>query len=1199
LSPGGCVQRGYPGAACRLTHILIGLASSYKWLDGKLTTSAYNAAGLRKAEILRVTSRFLTKVNRRADWFCAVGTALALSLQATAGWAQSPIPNVSSSDPVGVDEIQDAIAAISGQPGLDESARSQALELLQAAQTSIRDRIAAEDSAAAFAAALSSAPSQTEKILVSLEQVETPVLTAERLGVRDDATVPELEQLVVAESSTLTNAEGRLAELERQIETQQSRPGAIRARVGELRSLLSAPPPTAPPGENSLVAEARSLALELQRRARNAEFNALNQELLSNSVRVDLLKAQRRAARDEVMRQRRSVEFLQGILNERRQSAVAAAQRSALQAELAASGKHPVVRELAEGNAELTAELARVAAQIERTTNQHGRVDEYARRIDDSFARSRQRLEIGGVNQAIGQLFLEERRNLPQVSQYRAEVRERSRTLANIGLAQVRLEEQSAELTPIDDRLAELTEQVSTEISDPQELRSVTGEIELLLQDRRDLLGQASAMYSSYLHSLGDLDVAQRQLLETAAKYESFLDENLMWIPSSGVIRGSTLLRSIDAMNWILGPENWGEVYVATFDAIRENWPAAFFAALLLTTILILRRTLRPVFNDLSDKVGRLSTDHIGLTLGALGITVLTIVPLPLTLAIVAYALINSPTTTEFTAPVARALLIVAPFLGNTLWFRALSSREGVARIHFGWSADKLTIIRRQLDRLTAIGVPLIFVVALLYLGPTPAHRDSLGRLAFIALMVVLSSINHPLLHPVRGVAADYYKSNPGSWSTRFRWLWYGLVAIGPLLLALGTFVGYTYTSAMLVGRLIDTFWLLLGIALVNLVVLRWLALERRKIAWQMALKKREEIRGETAEQKETQVEGEIPVVESTPLDLDAVDQQTRKLLYAGMFLIGLIGAWGIWSSVLPALGVLDRIALWSQTSLIDGVETVTPVTAADLLLGLVIIAVTLIASRNLPGLMEIAVLQRLTLEAGSRYAINTLVRYVVVTVGVVSVLHIIGWNWSQIQWLVAALSVGLGFGLQEIVANFVSGLIILFERPIRVGDTVTVGQLTGTVSRLRIRATTITDWDRKEILVPNKAFITEQVINWTLTDPITRLVIPVGVSYGSDVQKAHRIMEDTLAKLPLVLDDPPPKVYFVGFGESSLDFKLYVFSRQLSDRLPLTHAVHEAILGALRENGIEIPFPQRDLHLRSVDDRAGRSISGKQTDGD
>ena len=205
-------------------------------------------------------------------------------------------------------------------------------------------------------------------------------------------------------------------------------------------------------------------------------------------------------------------------------------------------------------------------------------------------------------------------------------------------------------------------------------------------------------------------------------------------------------------------------------------------------------------------------------------------------------------------------------------------------------------------------------------------------------------------------------------------------------------------------------------------------------------------------------------------------------------------------------------------------------------------------------------------------------------TVGTVAVLNIIGWNWSQIQWLVAALSVGLGFGLQEIVANFVSGLIILFERPVRVGDTVTVGLLTGTVTKVRIRATTITDWDRKEIIVPNKSFITEQVINWTLSDPITRIVVPVGISYGSDVELAHRVMEDTLRSLPLVLEEPQPLVYFMGFGDSSLDFKLYLyFAPTRRSSTPDARCSRLGFLRRCEKMTSKFPFPQRDLHVRST----------------
>jgi len=164
-----------------------------------------------------------------------------------------------------------------------------------------------------------------------------------------------------------------------------------------------------------------------------------------------------------------------------------------------------------------------------------------------------------------------------------------------------------------------------------------------------------------------------------------------------------------------------------------------------------------------------------------------------------------------------------------------------------------------------------------------------------------------------------------------------------------------------------------------------------------------------------------------------------------------------------------------------------------------------------------------------------------------------------------------------------VSGIILLFERPIRVGDTVTVDNITGRVTRIQIRATTITDWDHKELIVPNKTFITNQLVNWTLTDPVTRVIIPLGISYDADVQLAHRVISETICSAPLVLTDPEPCVFFVGFGDSSLDFSIRVCVSEFSNRLPVTDDIHARLLLALRKEGIEIPFPQRDLHVRSV----------------
>ena len=199
---------------------------------------------------------------------------------------------------------------------------------------------------------------------------------------------------------------------------------------------------------------------------------------------------------------------------------------------------------------------------------------------------------------------------------------------------------------------------------------------------------------------------------------------------------------------------------------------------------------------------------------------------------------------------------------------------------------------------------------------------------------------------------------------------------------------------------------------------------------------------------------------------------------------------------------------------------------------------------------------------------------------GIVLIFSTLGLQWSSIQWLVAALGVGLGFGLQEIVANFVSGLILLFEQPIRVGDVVTVEGITGTVSRIRIRATTIVNWDRQELVIPNKAFITGQLINWTLSDTVNRVVITIGIAYGSDVERAMALLEEAAREHPMVLDEPPPRVTFEEFGDNALTLRLRAYLDDLDYRLTLITDLHRSINRKFEAAGIEIAFPQRDLHL-------------------
>jgi len=203
-----------------------------------------------------------------------------------------------------------------------------------------------------------------------------------------------------------------------------------------------------------------------------------------------------------------------------------------------------------------------------------------------------------------------------------------------------------------------------------------------------------------------------------------------------------------------------------------------------------------------------------------------------------------------------------------------------------------------------------------------------------------------------------------------------------------------------------------------------------------------------------------------------------------------------------------------------------------------------------------------------------------VAIIGFILIFRALGIEWSNIQWLVAALSVGLGFGLQEIVANFVSGIILLFEQPLRVGDIVTVDGVTGKVSKIRIRATTIVNWDRQELVIPNKQIITGQLINWSLSDPINRVKIDVGIAYGSDVRLAMKLLLETAQENSKVLKDPEPTVIFDSFGDNSLGLVLRGFTDDLESLIIIKSELRNAINDKLNEAGIVVSFPQRDVHL-------------------
>jgi small-conductance mechanosensitive channel len=239
--------------------------------------------------------------------------------------------------------------------------------------------------------------------------------------------------------------------------------------------------------------------------------------------------------------------------------------------------------------------------------------------------------------------------------------------------------------------------------------------------------------------------------------------------------------------------------------------------------------------------------------------------------------------------------------------------------------------------------------------------------------------------------------------------------------------------------------------------------------------------------------------------------------------------------------------------------------------------------ANSLTFILKNVLLPKLPLKRGAPYAISTVTYYVLLLLVAAIALSATGLELNKFSVLTGALGVGLGFGLQNIVNNFVSGLILLFERPIHVGDTVDVGGLVGIVRRIGARSSTVVTFQGAEVIVPNSNLISNQVINWTLSSPWRRVDIPVKVAYGTDPESIIKLLVGVAESCPGVLLERPPMAFFFGFGESALNFELRFWSARQDTWLDLQSNVTVAVAKALKQAGIEIPFPQRDLHIRSA----------------
>lgn len=259
------------------------------------------------------------------------------------------------------------------------------------------------------------------------------------------------------------------------------------------------------------------------------------------------------------------------------------------------------------------------------------------------------------------------------------------------------------------------------------------------------------------------------------------------------------------------------------------------------------------------------------------------------------------------------------------------------------------------------------------------------------------------------------------------------------------------------------------------------------------------------------------------------------------------------------------------------------PVTITSIALGIIIILVFVFLSRWLRKIAKTKLFPKYKLDEGIQLVILKLAHYLLVGLGIIVAVQSIGLNLTSLAVVFGLLSVGIGFGLQNVAANFVSGLIILFERPIKIGDRITIGDVLGDVMNINLRATLVRTIDNVSIIVPNSEFISSHVINWSHRDPKIRVHIPVGVAYGSDVPLVIRSLLEVAQDHAEVLKEPPPKVWFNEFADSSLNFELLVWIAHPKRRPDIISELNKRTDEIFRKNKIQIPFPQRDLHVRST----------------
>ncbi len=1081
------------------------------------------------------------------------GLGVPLRGQAATGGAAAPetaTENAPAKPELRIEQVQKRMAELAAS-NLEAAIKSTLKAEYEEALKKLEEAEANRKKAAEFRQAIQTAPLQTAELERQLNTLPPPEQPSEEEWPPD---LDELRKKVESRRAALAALEQRLAQTESELSRVTSRPAQIATRLPQARAELTAitaklaaskPAKEASPGR---LAE-RTL-LEAQRQALASEIEMLQQEQLSQTVRENLLQAQRNLLARQCNRSRTTLagleSDLQAALTSQARQLASRVDRLIAQTKSPTGAAAPLIEELRT----LSDQLLASARLIRKTSAEQETVRSRLGMLAQNYRRIRQEMKITGFADSLAQVVLEQLRRLPNPQSILYSIKTHEKTLRDIRLAAFQIEET---LDPnAGPNAADRTE-------DPHlaELRAL----------RTELLEDLRKNYRTLIQNLTQLDADERAYHDLVREIRDFLANSLFWHQSSPPLGVDSFKDLPAAVKWMWGGERWREGGRA-LTAIPTRHPGLTLLLVgVVAALQILRPRLKKTLRESSSKIRRIATDRYSHTGRALGATLLLAAPLPVILGFLGWEFLQDPQGSDWLRGLGHGLGWSALFLAWVLPLREIARPGGLGVTHFGWEESATNRLRSTLLKLSVVHVPALLII---YTTQNGRHFDSLGRLSFAFSCLWTTLILAHLFRPSEGLGAGLIQRHPQSLLAKTRWLWFPLLLLIPLLLLVISVSGYALAALALCREFLRSLGLLAAGVVMYGLLLRWFMIKERRLALKEALERRRAKREAANQPEETSDEVISADEEALELDLAVVGRQTRRLLRSLIGLGVVVGIWLLWLRALPASG--------SGQSEETGLHLLAFAQAA-LVLG---VAVTVV--RNLPGLLDLAGLRNTGLDPGTRYAVATIGQYLVSAVTAVVEFQILQIDWSQLGWIVAALSVGLGFGLQEVVANFVCGIILLFERPIRMGDVVTIGEITGTVTSIRMRATTITNWDRQDFIVPNKEFVTGSIINWTLSNSITRFIVRVGVAYGSDTEQAREILLEVARNHPLVLDEPAPAANFEAFGDSTLNLTLRCYLPDLDNRLRVITELHTEIDRRFKEAGIEIAFPQHDLHLRSID---------------